>query len=510
MPKKVKARTPRAEVLNQDIVLPALFQLRPYQKAWVDDPARACFAVKSARIGFSVGTGIKRTIKCLARENRTCTVLSASKAQSIEFVENVQKNVQAMGAMAQYFPEETFTDFEGATSITQSRIQFPNGSRIIALPANPRTARGYPGDAVLDEFAHHQDSYAIWAAIIRQIALGNEIDVLSTPNGEQGKYFDLAKELGMTDGVAPSPNPSQFGIWSRHWIDVHLAVAQGCPIDIQQMRELIRDEDTFAQEFLCVFLKASGAWLPLELIAQAEDDNATTAWPSGYVPSGPLFAGIDVARDRDTTVMWLDERIGDVSWTRMVLRLHGMPLTEQHDLLAPFVQITTRTAIDATGMGVGLYDMLDKSCRGRVMGINFAGVNEQHVRFKTDLAIRIKKKFEIAKSRIPRDNDIRQELMAIKRESTATGVKFDAPRIELESAVAGAQKKKVYGHADSFWAKALADLAADSAPDAVIVSVPLGRDDYRAPRQTAFGDRTIDEETTPIGGLTVERRSRWV
>ncbi len=208
--------------------------------------------------------------------------------------------------------------------------------------------------------------------------------------------------------------------------------------------------------------------------------------------------------------MWLDERIGDVSWTRMVLRLHGMPLTEQHDLLAPFVQITTRTAIDATGMGVGLYDMLDKSCRGRVMGINFAGVNEQHVRFKTDLAIRIKKKFEIAKSRIPRDNDIRQELMAIKRESTATGVKFDAPRIELESAVAGAQKKKVYGHADSFWAKALADLAADSAPDAVIVSVPLGRDDYRAPRQTAFGDRTIDEETTPIGGLTVERRSRWV
>lgn len=509
MAKKKTKVYPRVEVVEKQILLPALFQLRPYQKLWVDDPARACFAAKSARIGFSVGTGIKRTIKCLQRENRTCTVLSASKAQSIEFVENVQKNVQAMGAMSQYFPEEAFADFEGATSITQSRIQFPNGSRIIALPANPRTARGYPGDAVLDEFGHHQDSYAIWAAIIRQIALNNEIDVLSTPNGEQGKYYDLAKELGLTDGVAPSPNPIQRGIWSCHWIDVYLAVAQGCPIDIAQMRDLIRDEDTFAQEFLCVFLKASGAWLPIELIANAEDDAATVGWPSGYKPSGPLYGGIDVARDRDTTVMWLDEQIGDVSWTRMVLRLHGMPLTQQHDALVDFVRMCTRVAIDATGMGVGLYDMLDKSCRGRVMGINFAGVNEQHVRFKTDLAIRIKKKFETAKSRIPRDNDIRQELMSIKRESTATGVKFDAPRIEIESAVAGATKKKVYGHADSFWAKALADLAAASAPAAVVAHVPLTAQDYSAGRQSWF-DPALPSVPGELRRLDrVMRRSHW-
>jgi hypothetical protein len=101
----------------------------------------------------------------------------------------------------------------------------------------------------------------------------------------------------------------------------------------------------FAQEFLCVFLKASGAWLPLELIAGRGRRRCTTDWPS-WISSqaGTLFGGIDVARDRDATVMWLDEQIGDVSWTRMVLRLHGMPVTEQHDILAPFVQLTTRTA----------------------------------------------------------------------------------------------------------------------------------------------------------------------
>lgn len=495
--------------------MPAVLQLRPYQQRWIDDPSRGCFAVKAARIGFSYATGLRRLLKkggLLERENKTCTVLSASKAQSNEFVETVQKNIQLIGATAQMF-EEKFVDIEGESSITQSRIQLPNGSRFIALPANPRTARGYPGDAVLDEYAHHADSYAIWAAIIRQIALGNEIDVLSTANGEQGKYYDLAKELGVTDGVAPSPNPKQVGIWSAHWVDVHLAVAEGCPINIEEMRELIKDNDTFAQEFLCVFLQARGAWLPVELIAAAEHDGATMELPLNFAPVGPLFAGIDVGRVRDATLFWLDEKIGDVAWTRMVLRLPGTPFPKQHEILSPFAEMTTRTAMDSTGMGIALYDYLNKSCPGRVMGVSFAGTNDSGVKLKTDLAIRIKRNFEKGKSRIPRDNDIRQELMAIKREATSSGVTFDAPRIELDSAVAGGGKKKVYSHAEAFWAKALADLAAESAPDAAFLGVESQRDWYsnqqrgimtRQAQQIAARD---NENAEPA--VTGGRRSLW-
>jgi phage FluMu gp28-like protein len=495
--------------------LPAVLQLRPYQQRWIDDPSRGCFAVKAARIGFSFGTGLRRLLKkggLLDRENKTCTVLSASKAQSNEFVETVQKNMQLIGATAQLY-EEKFVDIEGESSITQSRIQLPNGSRYIALPANPRTARGYPGDAVLDEYAHHQDSYSIWAAIIRQIALGNEIDVLSTPNGEQGKYFDLAKELGVTDGVAPSPNPKKVGIWSAHWVDVHLAVAEGCPINIEEMRELIKDNDTFAQEFMCVFLQARGAWLPVELIAAAEDDGATIELPLNFKPIGPLFAGLDVGRVRDATLFWLDEKIGDVAWTRMVLRLHNKTFPDQHSTLSPFVEMTTRTAMDSTGMGIALYDYLNKSCPGRVMGVSFAGTNDNGVKLKTDLAIRIKRNFEKGKSRIPHDNDIRQELMAIKREATSSGVTFDAPRIEMDSAVAGGGKKKVYSHAEAFWAKALADLAAESAPAAMGVAIESQKDWYqnqqrgmmtRQAQEISGRDRGEDQPSA-VGG----RRSLW-
>ena len=387
-------------------------------------------------------------------------MLSASKPQSVELIDVMGQLKQAMGFTAEIY-QEPFSDDLGATDILATRVQFPNGSRVIALPANPRTARGYPGNAVLDEFAHAPDPYAIWAAIARQVALGHKIRVLSTPKGEQGKFFDLAREFGVADGVAPTPNPKRTGPWSIHWIDVHMAIAEGCPISVQEMRDLFRDDELFSQEFLCVFLKATGAWLTLDLIAICEDAGATLELAPDFSPRGPLFFGIDVGRDHDATTLWLDEKIGDVMWTRAVIWKYAMPFPQQARELNPIVRMCTRGAIDKTGMGVGLFDDLNElGNQGRLMGVNFAGSNDQGVKMKTDLAIRIKKRFELRKVRVPYFPQIRTELQAVKREATGSGVTFDAPRIQVEAAVAG-KNKKVFAHADAFWAKALSEFAAD-------------------------------------------------
>jgi phage FluMu gp28-like protein len=467
----------------QGTVLPAVLQLRPYQQRWIDDESRFKLAVKSARIGYSYATGLEAIFDCLQHPKSTWTILSASKPQSVEFVQTCKDNIELMGATAKLYEDEDFVDnlvdTLGAIEGIVQRIMFPNGSRIIALPANARTARGYPGNAVLDEFAHHEDSYAIWAAVIRQTALDNsKLRVLSTPNGEQGKFFDLATRLKLTDGVAPDPNPVHDGPWTGHWIDVYQAVAEGCPINIAEMKSGVDDQETWDQEFCCAFLKSSGAWLPMELVAPWEDDGCTMELLPSFHARGPLFGGIDVSRFRDATVMWIDEQIGDVFWTRMVLYIYNTSFPEQYRKLDPFVRMCDRVAIDATGMGIALYDLLNLTNEGRVVGINFGGTNApvkqdrspnstkeattQSVRMKVDLAMRIKKKLEQGKTRLPRNSQVRAELMAVKKEATATGVTFDAPRIEVDSAVAGGGKKKRYAHADAFWAKALADWAADS------------------------------------------------
>lgn len=450
------------EIRDHEIKMPPVLQMRPYQQRWIDDDTRFKCAVKSARIGYSFATAYRRDEISMRIPGRTTTVLSASKAQSIEFVETAAKLCQLMGGTAQMVANEDFVDALGRIEAIQSKITFPNGSRIIALPANPRTARGYPGDAVLDEFAHHEDSYAIFAAVFRQVALGNSLEVLSTPNGEQGKFYDIARDLGLDMGVAPTVLPVKKNGWSGHWVDVHRAVAEGCPINIEEMRLGLNDEDTWNQEFLCVFLKSTGAWLTLDLIAACEDAGATIDLPPGFIPRGRLYSGIDVGRDHDATCLWLDEQIGDIAWTRAIVKLHAMSFPEQAKRLNPIVRMTTRSAIDKTGMGVGLFDLLNLENLGRLMGVSFSGTNDDGVKMKTDLAIRIKKRLEQMRSRIPYDPQIRAELMGIKRQATSTGVTFDAPRIEVDTAVAGGAKKKVFAHSDAFWAKALADMAADS------------------------------------------------
>jgi phage FluMu gp28-like protein len=242
--------------------LPPVLQLRPYQQRWVDDGSRFKGAVKSARIGFSFGTGVEALLDSIERSDggTTWTVGSASKAQSIEFVEMVQKNLQLIGAVGQLY-EEPFADIEGISSITQSRIQIGN-SRIIALPANPRTMRGYPGNAILDEYGHHEDSYGIWAAVASPGRARSQAARNLDSCWRTRKVFTSSRASLDWSMASPPANPVKKGAWSWHWVDLNLAIAEGCPINMAEMRDLFKDEELFSQEFLCVFLKAAGAWLP--------------------------------------------------------------------------------------------------------------------------------------------------------------------------------------------------------------------------------------------------------
>src|SRR5713101_2984080 len=90
--------------------LPPVLQLRPYQQRWIDDGSRFKGAVKSARIGFSFATAAEAVLDCIEHPGATWTVLSASKAQSVEFIEEgVRKIVEALGAVASVY-QENFAD----------------------------------------------------------------------------------------------------------------------------------------------------------------------------------------------------------------------------------------------------------------------------------------------------------------------------------------------------------------------------------------------------------------
>ena len=172
-----------------------------WQKRYVEDPARRTFLAKSVQVGGSFAVALRRVLRVLERP-RLQIMLSASERQSLELMEKVKMHTAGAGVVVE-------SGFFEKSSIVQHTAKFPNGGRIIALPANPDTARGYSGDVALDEFAIHRDAKAIWKAMVGRTLRGYDLDVLSSFKGKQNKFHDLAQQCGIHEGMAPAENPTR-------------------------------------------------------------------------------------------------------------------------------------------------------------------------------------------------------------------------------------------------------------------------------------------------------------
>jgi len=328
------------------------------------------------------------------------------------------------------------------TEKRQHQIEFSNGSRIIVLAANPDTARGYTGDIVLDEFAFHQDASEIFkAAYGRLTQPGLCLRVLSTPNGAQGKFFELARGLGLDAGFRPVCQPIRSE-WSGHWTDIHLAVEEGFPISVASVRAGC-DEDTWLQEYCCNFLAGGSQWIPWELY----EANVDASLVAPEEPDGNgLYAGWDVARNRDLSVVWFSELVGDVTCVRGILAMDKVPTPDQTTRVAGIMPRVHRLCVDKTGMGLPIFETMERLFPGRVEGITFSQAA------KETMATKAKRRMEERRCRLPNDQAAWQSFRSVRKTTTSLGqVRFDA-----------AYDDKI-GHADHFWAFCLAETAAEQA-----------------------------------------------
>lgn len=395
--------------------------LLPYQQRWVADKSRFKIGLLARQTGKSFAASLEAVLDALEYRGNLWIFLSRGERQSLELAEKAKRHCEAIRVVAELYQE----NFDVATK--QYVIQFPNGSRIISLPANPDTARGYSGNVLLDEFAFHQDSREIWGAIYPTITRNEryKIRVISTPNGQSGKFWELWQG-GAGD------------IWSRHRVDIYDAVREGLAIDPEVLRQGIRDPLKWQQEYLLEFVEENTAWLPYDLIATCESDQART---EGEL-EGELYLGMDIGRRRDLSVIWVAELVGDVLWTRKVVWLERTPFSVQREVLYGLLPRVRRAAIDATGLGMQLAEEARQRYGSKVEPVLFTNA------VKEDLAITLRRRFEDRQIRIPPHERIRESLHAVRRIATSAGnFRFDAERDEA-------------GHADEFWAAALAVHAA--------------------------------------------------
>jgi len=394
--------------------------LLPYQRDWVDDPARFKIGMWSRQTGKSFSTGAESVRDCLTRPGQTWVCMSAGERQALEWMLKARQWAEAFELAVDQYDETR----DSAESLMKSaEIRFANGSRILAIPANPATARGYSANLILDEFAFHEQPAAIWKAIYPSTSnplkgkLG--LRIVSTPNGQGNKFYDLWTK-----------NPN----YSKHRLTIFDAVKRGLSVDPQEIKEALDDDEAWRQEYLCEFIDAAAILLPYEIIALCETDDLSPAQD----PEGVVFAGYDVGRKKDLSVYYELNQLGEITYTRDLVELDKTPYHQQYEFLCTRIPKVKRIAIDATGKGEMLAEELHRKWGSKVLQCTFTNP------LKNEIFTRQKRAFEDRTIRIPVSRKLREDLHSIHRVAGKTGlVRYVAPH-------------SADGHADRSTALALA------------------------------------------------------
>lgn len=448
----------------------------PFQSKWIKDESRIKLMEKSRQIGISWSTAYGADERAAAQGARFDEwVSSRDDIQARLFIEDCKLWAGIMGMAAKDLGEVVL---DADKKLNAYVLQFASGRRIHSMSSNPDAQAGKRGSRILDEFALHREQRKMWAIAYPGITWGGSMELVSTHRGSYSFFNSLVRE------ARHGGNPKKI---SLHRVTLQDALEQSflfklqqaLPADAEQqamdeaeyfdfVKAGAADAESFDQEYMCIPADDDAKFLEYGLITACEYSGGDV-WQRGLEGpfQGRLYAGVDIGRKKDLTVLWVVEQLGDVFYTRHVEVMEKMRKSAQEAILWPWFSICDRICIDATGLGIGWSDdAQDQFGEHRVEAVNFTGP------VKEALAYPLKGAMEDRQVRIPEDPKIRADLRKIQKTTTAAGnIRFVAD---------GDDSTKVNGHADRFWALALA-LHAGSNPSAPIEYMSGGPRDSSQP-----------------------------
>jgi phage FluMu gp28-like protein len=419
--------------------------LLQYQIDWLKDKSPVKIWEKSRRIGATYVQALEDVQDIIKGVVDKVWFSSADESAAKEYIDYCAYWATVYQAAASAVGHEIIDPERDVKVLV---ITFRNGSKIHALSSNPKGFRSKGGKVVLDEFAFHDNAMAMWKAAKPVTTWGYPLRILSTHHGKGCLYYKFLESC--KKGLLK---------WSLHKTDIFDAVDDGL-VDkiyrrptiqaereewIQQVRADCFDETTFQEEYCCVAVDEATAFLTYDQIYSIEDPDVLIGL--GDI-DGDLYVGVDIGRKKDLTVIWALERIGPLKFTRRIEILKAERFAVQRDVLFKILSHPRlrRAAIDATGLGMQLAEEAQEEFgRYRIEAVTFTN------RVKEEMAYNLRTDVEDKTVVIPIDPDIREDLHSIRKVTTAAGnIRFDVNSMNTD------------GHADRFWALALAlDAARD-------------------------------------------------
>jgi phage FluMu gp28-like protein len=352
-------------------------------------------------------------------------------------------------------------------------------SRLVSIAC--RQPRGKNGDISLDEMAFYpiNRAHAIYTAASNAIIRGGRLEVGSTPFGTIGAFYDIYENKADYKKYVRYNIPWWFS--HVHCKDVEKAVELASAMATEErVRAFGTDPlisifeanflEDFQQEQECKFIDSKSSFISLELIyantpgmrpgereTALEDDDETEESIEIQIAHnleelqnlydkdihGTLYLGYDVARRRDAAVIYAIGAKDGKKRSLAEIEMRNTPFEEQLNVLRAIMYglPVIRCCMDMTGMGEPLYERMAKEFGDKIEGISFTG------EAKEVLAVSVKRGLENLEYLLPNSNAFHLQIHSIKQMTTAVGrFRYDAERTEK-------------GHADSFWAWALASHA---------------------------------------------------
>jgi phage FluMu gp28-like protein len=424
----------------------------------------------SRQIGKSYTLAGWAVDRLLRYPGRLVTVLSNSRDNGAEFVIKCQEVCQKLGQAIEV--EDLSRDISYDEMRFEIKITVGDRTgRIKVLAANPRTARGFSGDLILDEFAFHENSRAIWEAAEPIISANKDFlcRIASTGNGRTNMFYQLISE-----GRIPLNRMRRSEAWRMGELKIYSAI-DGREITPDEARAESSDKRAYDQNYECAFEDENMPLLTQELISAAErslisidrQQWSEVSLARMHRAEGEIFLGQDFARTQDLSVQAVLEIVGNLKRTVGLLVMTNTRTPAQLAQLAFVAQLPKfrKASLDMTGNGLGLFEFAEDAEWGgpdRIEGVNFSSTEPVSDLIRTQgrkaptarvteiMATNLVAVFEDRAIEIPADPELRDDLRKPEKIVSPGG------RVSIAAA------RDAAGHADFFWAYALANRASET------------------------------------------------
>jgi hypothetical protein len=228
------------------------FHPDPWQAKVMRSPSKRLLLNCSRQAGKSTCTAVIGLHCAVYRPRSLVLLVSPSLRQSRELFGKVQDFMKGLDT-------QPALDEDNRLSMALG-----NGSRVVALPGDGDTIRGFSSPALIieDEGSYVDDG--LYRAIRPMLAVsGGRLILLGTPNGRRGHFFE-AWQSGET--------------WER--IEVPASECPRISPDFLEDERAALGDSWFKQEYECQFLDAVGALFRYEDIRRAISDEVEPLFPA--------------------------------------------------------------------------------------------------------------------------------------------------------------------------------------------------------------------------------------